>query len=129
MPPNAAPALTSPRTARQRLERTRILKAMAHPSRLLMLEALADGERCVCELQQLVGADVSTVSKHLALMRRAGLVDDRRQGLQVFYRLRVPCVMRFFDCVDAVRNEAPPIQLGAKRRASPGGNGRRRTGV
>jgi ArsR family transcriptional regulator len=101
---------------RQRMERTRILKAMAHPSRLLILETLANGERCVCELQELVGADMSTVSKHLALMRQAGLLEDRRQGLQVFYRLRVPCVMRFFECVDAVREEGPPVQLGAARR-------------
>jgi len=80
-----------------------------------MLETLSSGERCVCDLQRLVGSDLSTVSKHLALMRRAGLVEDRRQGLQVFYRLRVPCV-RFFDCVDAVRDEGPPVQLSVTRR-------------
>jgi ArsR family transcriptional regulator len=89
---------------------------MAHPSRLQMLEALTAGERCVCDLQQLVGSDISTVSKHLALMRRAGLVEDRRQGLQVFYSLRVPCVMRFFDCIDAVRDEAPRLRLSVTRR-------------
>jgi ArsR family transcriptional regulator len=89
---------------RRRDERTRVLKAMAHPSRLLILETLVEGERCVCDLQRVVGADISTVSKHLALMRLAGLVIDRRQGLQVFYRLRVPCVLDFLDCVDAVRS-------------------------
>ncbi len=98
---------------RVRLERTRVLKAMAHPSRLLMLETLArDDERCVCDLQRVVGSDLSTVSKHLSLMRAAGLVVDRRQGLQVFYRLAVPCVMSFFDCVDAVRSaeaETTPV--------------------
>ena len=103
-------------TERQRMERTRILKAMAHPSRLLILETLATRERCVCELQALIGADMSTVSKHLALMRQAGLLEDRRQGLKVYYRLRVPCVMRFFDCVDAIRAEGPPVQIGAARR-------------
>jgi len=56
----------------------------------------------VCELQKLVGADISTVSKHLALMKEAGLVSARRQGLQVFYRLRVPCILKFFNCVEAV---------------------------
>jgi DNA-binding transcriptional ArsR family regulator len=112
------PALrSSPSTAsRRRLERTRVLKAMAHPSRLLLLETLAEGERCVCDLQRLVGSDMSTVSKHLALMRRAGLVEDRREGLKIFYRLRVPCVLRFLECVDAVREEGPPLQLGATRR-------------
>ncbi len=116
MRPAPAQRPSTSSAARQRLERARVLKAMAHPSRLLILEALARGERCVCELQRLVGSDISTVSKHLALMRRAGLVLDRRQGLQVFYRLRVPCVMRFFECVDAVRAEGPPIRLSVTRR-------------
>ena len=75
---------------------------MAHPSRLMMIDALAEGEKCVCELQTLVDADMSTVSKHLTIMKNAGLVTDRKEGLKVFYRLRVPCVLRFFDCVDAV---------------------------
>jgi ArsR family transcriptional regulator len=75
---------------------------MAHTSRLAMLEALADGEKCVCELQKLVGSDISTVSKHLALMKAAGLVMDRKEGLWVHYRLRVPCVLRFRDCIEAV---------------------------
>jgi len=85
--------------------KAQIIKAMAHPSRLLMLDVLSQGERCVCELQRLVGSDISTVSKHLALMKRAGIVTDRRQGLQVFYRLRVPCILHLFDCVDAVLRE------------------------
>ena len=85
--------------------RAKVIKAMAHPSRLQMIDALSEGERCVCELQKLVGADISTVSKHLSLMKAAGLVLDRRQGLQVFYRLRVPCILRFFDCVEAVIKE------------------------
>ena len=79
-----------------------VIKALAHPSRLAMIDALAEGEKCVCELQRIVGSDISTVSKHLSLMRNAGLVTDRRQGLQVFYRLRTPCILRFFDCIDAV---------------------------
>jgi len=83
-------------------KRVRVLKAMAHTSRLAMLEALADGEKCVCELQKLVGSDISTVSKHLALMKAAGLVMDRKEGLWVHYRLRVPCVLRFMDCIEAV---------------------------
>jgi len=75
---------------------------MAHPSRLMMIDALAEGEKCVCDLRRLVGSDLSTVSKHLSIMRSAGIVTDRKEGLQVFYRLRVPCVLRFFDCVEAV---------------------------
>jgi DNA-binding transcriptional ArsR family regulator len=67
-----------------------------------MVDALVEGEKCVCELRELVGLDISTVSKHLALMKEAGIVEDRKAGLQVFYRLRCPCIVSFFGCVEAV---------------------------
>jgi len=87
--------------------RARILKALAHPSRLAMVDALAGGEMCVCKLQEIVGSDISTVSKHLAVLKGAGIVSDRKQGLQVFYRLEVTCIKCFLDCADAVvRNNA-----------------------
>lgn len=82
--------------------RARIMKALAHPSRLFIVDELSRGERCVCELTEMIGADVSTVSKHLAVLRDAGLVLDDRRGQQVFYRLRVPCILNFFGCVEAV---------------------------
>lgn len=82
--------------------RAKVLKAMAHPSRLAMLEAMAGGEKCVCELQRLVGSDMSTVSKHLSVMKAAGLVEDRKEGLWVHYRLRCPCVLDFMNCIEAV---------------------------
>ncbi len=83
-------------------QRAAVLKAMAHPSRLAIIEALAEGERCVCDLQQLVGSDMSTVSKHLALMKHAGLVRDRKQGLKVYYSLEIECVHGFLACIDSV---------------------------
>lgn len=82
--------------------RALVIKAMAHPSRLMMIDALAEREQCVCELRALVGSDMSTVSKHLSVLKAAGIVQDRKVGLQVFYRLRVPCITRFFDCVESV---------------------------
>lgn len=85
--------------------RATITKALAHPSRLLIIDELARGERCVCELTELVGADISTVSKHLSVLKRAGIVQDDKRGLQVFYRLRVPCILKFLDCVEAVIEE------------------------
>lgn len=93
--------------------RAKVIKALAHPSRLAMVDALAGGEQCVCELQALVGADISTVSKHLSLLRDAGIVLSDKRGLQVFYRLRVPCLLSFFSCVDAVFEdpEAELVQL------------------
>lgn len=83
----------------------RVLKALAHPSRLLIVDELSRGERCVCELAELVGAEMPTVSRHLALLREAGILDDEKRGVQVFYRLRTPCVMNFFRCVAEVRNK------------------------
>ena len=77
------------------------MKALAHPSRLFMVDVLSQGERCVCELTEMVGADVWTVSKHLAVLRAAGIVADEKRGMQVHYTLNMPCVLRFFDCRSA----------------------------
>ncbi len=82
--------------------RSAVFKALGHPTRLFIVEELSRGERCVCELTAMVGADISTVSKHLTLLKAAGLVDDDKRGAQVFYRLRVPCVINSFGCIDAV---------------------------
>lgn len=82
--------------------RARVLKAMAHPTRLFIIEELEKEERCVCDLTAMVGADVSTVSKHLSVLKQAGIVIDDKRGNQVFYRLRVPCILNFFGCVESV---------------------------
>lgn len=82
--------------------RARVFKALSHPSRLYMVDVLSHGERCVCELTGMVGADMSTVSKHLAVLKSAGIVADEKRGMQVFYRLKMRCVLRFFDCVSEV---------------------------
>jgi DNA-binding transcriptional ArsR family regulator len=83
--------------------RAKIIKALAHPSRLLILDELARRkERCVCDLTELIGADMSTVSKHLSLLKGAGLVEIEKRGTQIWYRLRCPCVMDFFRCVETV---------------------------
>ena len=82
--------------------RAAILKAMGHPTRLFLVEELSRGERCVRDLTELVGADISTVSKHLSVLRNAGIVVDDKRGSQVFYSLLVPCVLNFFTCVESV---------------------------
>lgn len=87
---------------RQFKERARVMKAMAHASRLMMIDELSRGERCVCDLQELVGYDMSTVSKHLSVLKKAGIVEDERRGKQVYYRLKVPCILNFFQCVESV---------------------------
>lgn len=86
-------------------EHAEIFKALAHPSRLCIIEALAKGRHCVNELTELVGSDMSTVSRHLAQLRNVGLIRDDKQGLQVFYELRCHCVLRFLDCVQSVAVE------------------------
>ncbi len=85
--------------------KAQVAKALAHESRLIMLDALKDEDRCVCELTELVGADQSTVSKHLAILRNAGIVSDRREANKVFYHLETPCVLQFFNCaLEVVRS-------------------------
>ena len=98
--------------AKDRLEaRARIMKAMAHPSRLYILDELSKGERCVCELTKMIGADTSTVSKHLSVLKKAGIVDSDKRGAQVYYRLKAPCVLNFFDCVEIVLRDNAADQL------------------
>ena len=92
--------------------RARVIKALAHPTRLALVDALAERERCVCDLAKMAGADLSTVSKHLSLLRSAGIVTDRKRGLQVFYRLCCPCITNFFGCVEAV------LRSSARRQAA-----------
>jgi len=82
--------------------RAKIIKAISHPTRLFMVDELSKGKRCVCELTEMVGDDMSTISKHLSILKNAGIVADEKRGTQVFYSLRVPCVLKFFSCVDSV---------------------------
>lgn len=82
--------------------RANIIKALAHPSRLFIVDELSKGERCVYELTEMIGADMSTVSKHLSILKNAGIVDDDKRGSMVFYCLKVPCVMDFLQCVESV---------------------------
>ena len=93
--------------ARQQLYRMKaeIVKAAAHPIRLAIIDCLRGGEQCVCEITKEVGAERSNVSRHLAVMTRAGLLDSRKEGLMVFYRLRTPCVLDFLSCVERCLRE------------------------
>jgi DNA-binding transcriptional ArsR family regulator len=86
-----------------RKKRAETFKALGNPARLQMVDLLTDGERCVCELVEAVGLGWSTVSRHLAVLKAAGIVEDEKRGLQVFYRLALPCVASFSACLDASR--------------------------
>lgn len=96
--------------------RARIAKALAHPSRLMILDAVEGREHCVGELTELVGADQSTVSRHLAVLREAGLVIGRKDGGQIWYALRVPCLKGFWSCVETVLKEDVQQRLRATKR-------------
>ena len=86
-----------------RRQRAAVFKALGHPARLRIVEEVGPGERCVCDLVGAVGLGWSTVSRHLAVLKAAGVLADEKRGLQVFYRLALPCVKSFADCLDAAR--------------------------
>ncbi len=88
---------------RKRLEpRADIFKALGHPTRLLIVQELAGAPRNVSDLTALIGADASTVSRHLSLLKQAGILSSEKRGAVVTYALRVPCVMEFLECVERV---------------------------
>ena len=86
-------------------KQAQVLKALANESRLKIVDRLSRGECSVGELTDLVGSDRSTVSKHLAVLRSHGIVNDRREGNVVYYTLLTPCVMSFFSCAAQVIKE------------------------
>ncbi len=82
-----------------------VLKALAHPIRLAIADALRAGEMCVCDIAEEVGAERSNVSRHLGVMVGAGVLESRKDGVRALYRLRTPCVLNFFSCVGRVLRE------------------------
>jgi ArsR family transcriptional regulator len=90
-----------------------VFRALAHPARVQVVRELSSGqEKCVCDLVEACGLGWSTVSRHLSVLREAGVITDDRRGLQVFYRLTLPCVSRFVDCLEHPRRY-PELQEAA----------------
>ena len=101
-------------TTKARCEtRAHVLKALAHPIRLFMIERLAERSYCVNDLTEMVGLDVSTVSKHLSILKNAGLVAVEKKGKQVYHSLRMRCALNFLDCVEAVLREQVKVRMDA----------------
>jgi ArsR family transcriptional regulator len=97
--------------------RADILKAVGHPIRVLILDALSRGDRCVSELNELADVDQSSISRHLAHLKRAGIVSDRKDGARVIHHLACPCMLQAFECaVEVLKTEA-------KRRSAVLGGG------
>ncbi len=82
--------------------RALVMKALAHPTRIFMVDLLTKNCLSVSELTEAVGADVSTVSKHLSILKQAGILVDRKEGNRVLYTLKCPCIMEFVHCIDDV---------------------------
>jgi len=89
-----------PKTALKR--QAEVFKALGHPGRMAIVHALGDGEVCACELAAAAGCAASTTSRHLTVLRHAGVIADERRGQQIFYRLSCPCVLTFAECLNRV---------------------------
>jgi DNA-binding transcriptional ArsR family regulator len=87
--------------------RARVMKALASPVRLKIVDELSRGERCMCELQPLFRMNKSTLSRHLAALKNVGIVSERREGVRCFLKLQTPCILTVFDCaMGVIRAEA-----------------------
>ena len=82
--------------------RVKIIKAMAHSTRLFIVDELSKKEKCVCELQKMIGDDFSTVSKHLTILKNAGLVLSNKRSNQVFYKIDASCANKIICCADNI---------------------------
>lgn len=79
-----------------------VLKALSHPLRLKIVKYLSEEEKSVGEIAKYVDGEISNVSRHLALLRKTGILLDRKEGLNIYYYLKNPCVMDFFSCVNRI---------------------------
>ena len=89
-----------------------VFKALGSPARLTLVRTLIEGERCVCDLVKTVGLGWSTTSRHLDVLRDAGVVTSEKRGQKIFYRIELACVADFIHCLDDTCARQP-----ARRRA------------
>lgn len=85
-------------------EMSKIIKAMSHPTRLFIVDKLKERKFCVCELTEMIGSDISTVSRHLTVLKNAGIIYDEKIKNNVYYDLRCPCISNFYSCVITIIN-------------------------
>lgn len=82
--------------------RSEVIKAMAHPVRLIVIELLKDNDKSFSELLEFFDIDKSTLSKHISVLKTTGIVTSQKKGMESIFHLQVPCVTQFFGCVTAV---------------------------
>ena len=80
--------------------KSEVFKALGHPTRLAIVEKLADGEQCVCVLLEMFDIDMSTLSRHLSVLKNAGILADERRGKNIFYSLTCPCIVDMIECLE-----------------------------
>ena len=79
-----------------------IIKALAHPVRLMIIEELDKCDKLFSELFIMFDCDKSTVSKHLLVLKNAGIVSGKKKGLDVLYKLETKCILEFLDCINRI---------------------------
>lgn len=75
-----------------------VLKTLAHPIRILLVNALKEKDKCVCELVAVAKIDQSGISRHLAQLTKVGILSNKKTGKQVIYHLETPCILNAFGC-------------------------------
>jgi len=81
--------------------KSEVFKALGHSTRLRIVEKLADGEQCVCVLLEMFDIDMSTLSRHLSVLKNAGIVTDERRGKNIYYSLKCPCILDMIECMES----------------------------
>jgi len=85
--------------------KSEVFKALGHSTRLQIVEKLAVGEQCVCVLLEMFDIDMSTLSRHLAVLKNSGIVSDERRGKNIYYSLKCPCLVNMIECMEEVLSE------------------------
>lgn len=91
-----------------------IFKALGHPTRLKIVRALAEGEKCVCQLQTLTDSSLSTVSRHLSVLREAGVIASRKEGVSIYCSLCLPCIATMLACLESPAQSGGSCRCGCR---------------
>lgn len=83
-------------------QRTSVLKALSNPVRLFIIDEIAKGEKCICELAEALDVDLSNISKHVNILKQAGVITVEKRGKNVYPKLLCPCVLDLFNCIESV---------------------------
>lgn len=87
---------------------TELLKTLSHPTRLAVLDILRDGEQCVCHIEAMLNLRQAYISQQLMVLREAGLVEVRRDGLNMYYRVIKPEIFAVLDAINSAAGSSAP---------------------